>query len=303
MDPISRTILGSGCTIWDTHGIILLWPLRVRCTAVFLTGNGHFPGHNWSSRSNFATNELRKRGSSGPLVCRGFECASSDWSAPTSPIAISRTPCARRRGPSWTKTAQTSSACGRRPAASECPRQPRIAISTTRRISLRRSPQKASGSSPRRSRPRRSESDPLRGVGLAYVEFALQKRGLFRLMFGPILVERAKYPELNAAANAVFDLLQRIAVGADERPREDNAAGMAAWGLGSWAVVTVHRRPRARDERKRSSERHSCPKASTGTPTRGLARREGRSGDKWVETGRGHSAKRKTVLRRSAQGR
>jgi hypothetical protein len=75
------------------------------------------------------------------------------------------------------------------------------------------------------------ESDPLRAVGLAYVEFALQKRGLFRLMFGPILVERAKYPELNEAASAVFGLLQRIVVSADEWPREDNVAGMAAWGL------------------------------------------------------------------------
>jgi AcrR family transcriptional regulator len=75
------------------------------------------------------------------------------------------------------------------------------------------------------------ESDPLRAVGLAYVEFALQKRGLFRLMFGPILVERARYPNLNEAAGAVFDLLQRVAVSADEPPREDRAAGMAAWGL------------------------------------------------------------------------
>jgi AcrR family transcriptional regulator len=76
-----------------------------------------------------------------------------------------------------------------------------------------------------------AESDPLRGVGLAYVDFALEKRGLFRLMFGPILVDRAKYPKLNEAAGAVFDLLQRIAVSADERSQEDNAAGMAAWGL------------------------------------------------------------------------
>ena len=76
-----------------------------------------------------------------------------------------------------------------------------------------------------------AESDPLRAVGLAYVEFALQKRGLFRLMFGTILVERAKYPDLNEAASAVFGLLQRVAVSADERPREDNSAGMAAWGL------------------------------------------------------------------------
>lgn len=73
--------------------------------------------------------------------------------------------------------------------------------------------------------------DALRGAGLAYVEFALQKRGLFRLMFGPVLVERAKYPGLNEAAGAVFDLLQRMVADADERPREENAAAMGAWGL------------------------------------------------------------------------
>jgi len=76
-----------------------------------------------------------------------------------------------------------------------------------------------------------TESDQLGGVGLAYFDFALQKRGLFNLMFGPILVERAKYPELNEAASAVFDLLQRVAVSADEWPCEDDVAGMAAWGL------------------------------------------------------------------------
>ena len=74
-------------------------------------------------------------------------------------------------------------------------------------------------------------SDPLGGVSLAYVEFALQKRGLFRLMFGPILLQRAKYPELDKAGRAVFGLLQRVAVSADNGPREDNSAGMAAWGL------------------------------------------------------------------------
>jgi hypothetical protein len=74
-------------------------------------------------------------------------------------------------------------------------------------------------------------SDPLGAVGVAYFDFALQKRDLFRLMFGPILVERAKYPKLNEAASAVFGLLQRITVRADEWPREDDVAGMAAWGL------------------------------------------------------------------------
>ncbi len=72
--------------------------------------------------------------------------------------------------------------------------------------------------------------DPLIGLGLAYVEFALQKRGLFRLMFGPILVERAKYPALNEAATAAFDCVQRVASGVDNG-REDAAASMAAWGL------------------------------------------------------------------------
>ena len=76
-----------------------------------------------------------------------------------------------------------------------------------------------------------AESDPLCAVGLAYVEFALQKRGLFRLMFGPVLVQRAKYPELDEAARAVFAVLQRVAVSANEGPRQDNSAGMAAWGL------------------------------------------------------------------------
>jgi hypothetical protein len=76
-----------------------------------------------------------------------------------------------------------------------------------------------------------TESDRLGKVSLAYFDFALQKRGLFRLMFGPILVERAKYPELNEAASAVFGLLQRVAVSTDQWPCEDDVAGMAAWGL------------------------------------------------------------------------
>jgi AcrR family transcriptional regulator len=74
-------------------------------------------------------------------------------------------------------------------------------------------------------------ADPLTALGLAYVEFALQKKGLFRLMFGPILVERTKYPSLNEAAGAAFDCMQRVASGAEGRSQEGNAAGMAAWGL------------------------------------------------------------------------
>jgi AcrR family transcriptional regulator len=76
-------------------------------------------------------------------------------------------------------------------------------------------------------------TDPLIGVGLAYVEFALRKRGLFRLMFGPILVERARYPALNEAANAAFDCVQRVAGGGGQGGAQEEGAraSMAAWGL------------------------------------------------------------------------
>jgi AcrR family transcriptional regulator len=76
-----------------------------------------------------------------------------------------------------------------------------------------------------------NERDPLIAVGLAYVEFALQKRGLFRLMFGPLLVEREKYPTLNEAVNDALGFLQQAVSGAEGKPREDSPATMAAWGL------------------------------------------------------------------------
>jgi AcrR family transcriptional regulator len=72
--------------------------------------------------------------------------------------------------------------------------------------------------------------DRLLGLGLAYVEFALQKRGLFRLMFGPILAERAKYPRLKQAAADAFRTLQ-VAQAVDGSPGDDEQDGMAAWGL------------------------------------------------------------------------
>ena len=73
--------------------------------------------------------------------------------------------------------------------------------------------------------------DPLIGVSLAYVEFALQKRGLFRLMFGPLLVERGKYPVLNEAVDEAFGYLQQAVTGAEGTPKNDSPATMAAWGL------------------------------------------------------------------------
>ena len=72
--------------------------------------------------------------------------------------------------------------------------------------------------------------DPLVGAGLAYVEFALQNRRLFRLMFGPILAERAKYPGLKEAASEVFRLLQ-VSEALDGVTQEGDRDAMAAWTL------------------------------------------------------------------------
>src|ERR1700722_4245214 len=74
-------------------------------------------------------------------------------------------------------------------------------------------------------------ANPLIRAGLAYIKFADQNRGLFRLMFGPVLAERAKYPALQAAAVGVEALLLRGVAELDQRPLDDNQAATAAWGL------------------------------------------------------------------------
>jgi AcrR family transcriptional regulator len=74
-------------------------------------------------------------------------------------------------------------------------------------------------------------TNPLSRAGLAYVEFAQQNRGLFRLMFGPVLAERAKYPALQEATDGVEALLLQGVVDLDQRPLDHNLAAMGAWGL------------------------------------------------------------------------
>ena len=74
-------------------------------------------------------------------------------------------------------------------------------------------------------------ANPLTRAGLAYIEFAHQNRGLFRLMFGPVLAERAKYPALQGATASVEAVLLRGVADLDQRPLDDNLAAMAAWGL------------------------------------------------------------------------
>jgi AcrR family transcriptional regulator len=58
---------------------------------------------------------------------------------------------------------------------------------------------------------------PLAEMARAYVQFALDHPGLFRLMFSPLFQARASHPEMQAAAARAFDLLQSKA-GVAARP-------------------------------------------------------------------------------------
>ena len=77
------------------------------------------------------------------------------------------------------------------------------------------------------------DPNPLSTMGAAYVDFALAKPGMFRLMFSPMLAARRDDAELQSAANAAFATLAR-GVGARPEappPTEIPAAAIAAWSL------------------------------------------------------------------------
>jgi len=77
----------------------------------------------------------------------------------------------------------------------------------------------------------RSERDPLSAMGVAYVRFALTRRGVFRLMFGPETAKRADYPELKSAADQAFQWLKGGVQGKGRAAQESNLAAIAAWAL------------------------------------------------------------------------
>ena len=83
-----------------------------------------------------------------------------------------------------------------------------------------------------RLRAAEAGEDGFSGIGAAYIEFALEHPGLFRLMFGPLLREREHYPDLGAAADSAFEALllgaQRFVSG-----RHDDAESVAyaAWSF------------------------------------------------------------------------
>jgi len=77
----------------------------------------------------------------------------------------------------------------------------------------------------------RSERDPLSAMGMAYVRFALSRRGVFRLMFGPEMAKRASFPELKSAADQAFQWLQGGVQARGHVAQDSHLAAIAPWAL------------------------------------------------------------------------
>lgn len=79
---------------------------------------------------------------------------------------------------------------------------------------------------------------------MAYVSFALENRGVYRLMFSGLLSDRPRFPELKAEADAAFAVLTRLLdSGSGSRSTLDEAmhpVALAAWstvhGMASLAI-------------------------------------------------------------------
>ena len=77
----------------------------------------------------------------------------------------------------------------------------------------------------------RSERDPLSAMGMAYVRFALSRRGVFRLMFGPEMAKRANFPELKSAADQAFQWLKGGVQARGRAAQDSHLAAIAPWAL------------------------------------------------------------------------
>lgn len=78
----------------------------------------------------------------------------------------------------------------------------------------------------------KGSSEPMADMGVAYVQFAVDRPGLFRLMFGPAVADRSKSPELLeviARATQLFD--------SGMKSRKDVAPGDPVAALRSWATM------------------------------------------------------------------
>ena len=83
-----------------------------------------------------------------------------------------------------------------------------------------------------RLREANAAADDFSGMGMAYIEFAMEHPGLFRLMFGPLRREMKRYPDLAEAADEAFAVLlagaERFVGG---RTEDVELVAYAAWSF------------------------------------------------------------------------
>ena len=66
---------------------------------------------------------------------------------------------------------------------------------------------------------------------MAYVRFALSRRGVFRLMFGPEMAKRASFAELKSAADQAFQWLKGGVQARGRAAQDSHLAAIAPWAL------------------------------------------------------------------------
>ena len=77
----------------------------------------------------------------------------------------------------------------------------------------------------------RSAPEPLSAMGAAYIDFALAKPGMFRLMFSPMLAARARCGTAVGRGRRSPAAPRRRAFATRRRARRIPAAAIAAWSL------------------------------------------------------------------------
>ncbi len=76
-----------------------------------------------------------------------------------------------------------------------------------------------------------ADGQPFSAMGRTYVEFALARPGLFRLMFSPLIRDRDQHPELAEAAERAFEALRAAARHGRGGGGGGETTAVAAWSL------------------------------------------------------------------------
>lgn len=83
-------------------------------------------------------------------------------------------------------------------------------------------------------------ADRFAAMGVAYVDFAVRRPGMFRLMFGPAVADRSRSPQLLEAIAASTRLFERGLKASTHVKPQDPVAGLRAWaqvhGLATLAI-------------------------------------------------------------------